>query len=138
MLSWLWNWWMWSGDNDNDAIAAEDRFNADDYKKYHINAQQWSHIVKWDSFKCNTHSFKYRYVHSDTNAKCYNVIDFCKGLEIAHDDILDCNWDGDQVYHLNEIVFHKQRSKRDIRRRWRRCRCHRTTSTISITRIALL
>nr|BEV20870.1 hypothetical protein [Bombyx mori nucleopolyhedrovirus] len=118
MLSWLWNWWMWSGDNDDDdndaAIAAEDRFDPDDYKKYHINVQQWSHIVKWDSFKCNTHSFKYRYVHNDTNAKFYNVIDFCKGLEIAHDDILDCNWDSDQVYHLNEIIFHKQKSKRDL------------------------
>ncbi|ABL75957.1 38.7 kDa protein [Maruca vitrata nucleopolyhedrovirus] len=112
MLSWLWNWWMRSGDS-YDSIV-DSRFNSDDYKKYHVNAHQWSHIVKWDSFKCNTHSFKYKYVHSDSNTKHYNVIDFCKGLEIAHDDILDCNWDDDQVHHLNEIVLHVPKSKRDI------------------------
>lgn len=41
------------------------------------------------------YSFKYRYVYSDMNVKCYNVIDFCKGFEIVYDDIFDCNWDGD-------------------------------------------
>ncbi|AGA16168.1 hypothetical protein [Thysanoplusia orichalcea nucleopolyhedrovirus] len=113
MMSWIWNWWMRSSD-DNNKNYQETNFNPEDYKKYNINAQQWSHIVSWDSFKCNTHTFKFRYVCNNANEKYYNVTDFCKGLEIVHDDILDCDWDSDQVYHLNEIIFNKQKSKRDV------------------------
>ncbi|USC25865.1 hypothetical protein [Palpita vitrealis nucleopolyhedrovirus] len=118
MLSWLWSWWINSICVDDNISNVDDdehdinKFDVNDYRKYNIIGQQYSHIIKWDSFKFSTHSFKYRYVHGDAYRfapanKFYNVIDFCKGLEIAFANVLECNWSIDEIYHLNKIIFNK-------------------------------
>ncbi|ANF29773.1 38.7k protein [Catopsilia pomona nucleopolyhedrovirus] len=135
MLSWLWNWWWWSDDycdaqsmnnNDDDDDNVEDNilhknvngeFNYEDYKKYSINVvdkQTSSHFIKWDTFKCGSkYNFNYRYIDKNQE-KYYNIIDFCKGLKIKHDDVLDCSWNDDEhVYYLDEIIFNKKRHGSD-------------------------
>ncbi|AAK85574.1 hypothetical protein [Epiphyas postvittana nucleopolyhedrovirus] len=104
MFDWMFGWWSFNEQHQQHHPLAN-HFNAQDYKQYAVDRRAQSDLVNRSVFKCHPFTFKFRYVIDDDNGRCCRVVDFCKGLEINHELMLNCKWDSKHVRHLNEIVF---------------------------------
>ncbi|BBD51507.1 38.7K [Samia ricini nucleopolyhedrovirus] len=92
MFDWVRGWWA------NGAVA----FDARAYKRYAVDRRAHSDLVRWDVFRCHPFTFEFRYVADDAG-RHFNLVDFCKGLQISHDLLPRCRWDC--ARHLNEIAL---------------------------------
>ncbi|AFY62934.1 38.7k N-terminal [Philosamia cynthia ricini nucleopolyhedrovirus virus] len=90
MFDWVRGWWA------NGAVA----FDARAYKRYAVDRRAHSDLVRWDVFRCHPFTFEFRYVADDAG-RHFNLVDFCKGLQISHDLLPRCRWDC--ARHLNEL-----------------------------------
>jgi Protein of unknown function (DUF3627) len=106
MFEWFWKLW-----NDGGNVEDHNSFN-----RYNIPVmdKHKSHLIKWSTFECMNYNFNYRYVINQNNIKCFNIIDFFKGLNVNHDCVYDCDWNDNEIYHLNEIIFPKSNSDRSL------------------------
>jgi hypothetical protein len=120
MFDWLWKWWLDDNGDNNNNNDDEENFNdfEDDQNGYDFNMYKAptldkhpSHLLKWQTFKCVNYNFNYRYLMNQNNVKCYSIVDFFKGIMIKLDNIHDCDWNEEEIYHLNEIIFNKKTEK---------------------------
>lgn len=102
MFNWISEWW--AGADKQQHLVAEE-FDEQAYKQYTIDRHAHSDLVRWDVFRCYPFVFKFRYVVDDSTGRCCSVVDFCKGLEISHDLLLECSFDRHHVKSLNELVL---------------------------------
>lgn len=76
------------------------------YPDYNFNNYNASNLILWQNFNCANYNFNYRYIFikNVVKEKCYNIMDYCKGLKIDYDDCLDCHKNVAEVYHLDDII----------------------------------
>lgn len=86
-------------------LVAGQRRVAFDEQAYERYAGGHSELVRRDAFRCHPFAFEFRYVADASLGRCCSVVDFCKGLRVAHELMLRCSFDRQHVRHLDELLL---------------------------------